>query len=108
MSSKDEIIAALDAVDAAFDRVLALPLQTLTLSDRVSLLRQIDQLGREMASFDRRLIGRLITEAAPAQFGGASWPEVLSRRLRISRAEAERRVNAAIYSAPPDANRPSA
>ncbi len=108
MSSKNRIIAKIDALKLAQNELLEMPLHTLTLSERVSLLQQIDELGKKAAAFDRRLIGRLITESPPAQFGGASWPEVLSRRLRISRAEAERRVNAAIYSAPPDANRPSA
>lgn len=108
MSSKDRILAKVDALKLAQDELLETPLHTLTLSERVTLLQQIDELGRKAAAFDRRLIGRLITEAAPARFGGASWPEVLSRRLRISRAEAERRVAAAIYSAPPDVNRPSA
>ncbi len=106
MSTKEEITAALHAVDVAHRRLLALPLQTLTRSERIELLKTIDGLGKELVAFDRRLIGRLITEAAPAQFGGASWPDVLARRLRISRAEAERRVAAAIYA--PDADRPSA
>ncbi len=106
MSSKTDIIAKLDALLLAQNELLDMPLHTLTLSERVSLLQQIDELGRKAAAFDRRLIGRLITEAPPAQFGGASWPDVLSRRLRISRAEAERRVAAAIYT--PDADRPSA
>jgi hypothetical protein len=106
MSSKDDIIVALDALDAAFDKVLDLPLHSLTWSERIQLLRQIDRMGKEMAAFDRRLLGRLITEAAPAQFGGATWAEVLARRLRISRAEAERRVAAAIYA--PNVERPSA
>jgi hypothetical protein len=106
MSSKNDIIAALDALDAAFDKVLDLPLHSLTWSERIQLLRQVDRMGKEMAAFDRRLLGRLITEAAPAQFGGATWAEVLSRRLRISRAEAERRVAAAIYA--PNVHRPSA
>ena len=106
MSSKNDIVAALDAVDAAHRRLLALPLHTLTRSERIELLQKIDELGKRLAAFDRRLVGRLITEAAPAQFGGASWPEVLSRRLRISRAEAERRVAAAVYSR--DVDRPSA
>ncbi len=106
MSSKDDIVAALDAVDAAHCRLLALPLHTLNRSERIELLQKIDELGKKLAAFDRQLVGRLITEAAPAQFGGASWPEVLSRRLRISRAEAERRVAAAAYSA--DVDRPSA
>ncbi|MDX1882424.1 DUF222 domain-containing protein [Mycolicibacterium sp. 120270] len=106
MSTKEDIVAALDAVDVAHRRLLALPLHTLTRSERIELLKKIDELGRRLVAFDRRLIGRLITEAAPAQFGGASWPDVLARRLRISRAEAERRVAAAVYST--DADRPSA
>lgn len=106
MSSRNDIVAALDAVDAAHRRLLALPVHTLTRSERIELLQKIDEFGKKLAAFDRRLVGRLITEAAPAQFGGASWPEVLSRRLRISRAEAERRVAAAVYSR--DVDRPSA
>ena len=106
MSSKHDIVAALDAVDAAHHRLLALPLQTLTRSERIELLKKIDELGEKLVAFDRRLIGRLITQAPPPQFGGASWAEVLSRRLRISRAEAERRVAAASFSA--DVDRPSA
>ena len=106
MSSKNDIIAALDSVDAAYHRLLGLPLHTLTRSERVQLLQRRDTLGKQLAAFDRQLVGRLITEAAPAQFGGATWPEVLSRRLRISPAEAERRVAAAVY--PRDVDRPSA
>lgn len=106
MGSKKEIVAALDAVDVAHRRLLALPLHTLTRSERIELLQNIDELGRKLAAFDRRLVGRLISEGVPAQFGGASWPEVLARRLRISHAEAERRVAAAVYSA--DVDRPSA
>ena len=108
MSSRNDIIAKIDALRLAQNELLGMPLHTLTLSERVSLLQQIDELGKKAATFDRRLIGRLITESAPAQFGGASWAEVLSRRLRISRAEAERRVASAIYSTLPDQHPPSA
>jgi hypothetical protein len=106
MSSKNDIVAALDAVDTAHRKLLALPLHTLTRSERIELLAKIDDLGKKLMAFDRKLVGRIITEAAPAQLGGASWPEVLSRRLRISQAEAERRVAAAIYTR--DSDRPSA
>jgi hypothetical protein len=106
MSSKDDIVAALDAVDAAHNRLLGLPLHTLTRSERIQLLQRIDEVGKRLVAFDRRLVGRLITEAAPIQFGGATWAEVLSRRLRIPLAEAERRVAAADYCR--DADRPSA
>lgn len=106
MSSKEEISAALDAIKAGQDRLLRLPLYTLTWSERISLLQQIDELGKELVAFDRRLIGRLISQAPPPQFGGATWAEVLSRRLRIPRAEAERRLAAATYAR--DVDRPSA
>ena len=106
MNSKDEISAALEAIRAGQDGLLRLPLHTLTWSERVSLLQQIDALGKELVAFDRQLMGRIITQAPPAQFGGASWAEVLSRRLRISRADAERRISSAAYMR--DVDRPSA
>ena len=106
MSSKDDISTALDVIKAGQNRLLGMPLHALTWSERIALLQQVDELGKELVAFDRLLLGRLITQAPPPQFGGASWSEVLSRRLRISRAEAERRVAAATYS--PGADRPSA
>ena len=95
MNPKDEISAALEAIRAGQDGLLRLP-----------LLQQIDALGKELVAFDRQLMGRIITQAPPAQFGGASWAEVLSRRLRISRADAERRISSAAYMR--DVDRPSA
>ena len=106
MSSKDEISTALNTIKAAQNKLLAAPLHALTWSERISLLQQVDGLGKELAEFDRRLLGRLITQAPPPQFGGASWAEVLSRRLRISQAEAQRRLSAATHTR--DADRPSA
>lgn len=106
MSTKDDIRSALDAIEADQEKLLRLPLHTLTWSERVALLQKVDELGKELADFDRRLVGRLITQAPPPQFGGASWAEVLARRLRISRTEAERRVAAAVFAR--DADRPSA
>ena len=64
--------------------------------------------AKKMTAFDRRLIGRLITEADPAQFGDAAWAHVLSRRLRISPGEAQRRIAEAIYAADPGDSRTSA
>jgi len=45
-----------------------------------------------MMALDRRLIGQLIAQGDPAMFGASSWADVLSRRLRISRGEAQRRI----------------
>jgi Domain of unknown function (DUF222) len=91
-STREEIIAALDAVEASQRKLAALPLEALTRPEKQALLKRLEDLDKKMKTFDRRLIGRLITEAEPAQFGGATWAEVLSRRLRISPGEAQRRI----------------
>jgi uncharacterized protein DUF222 len=91
-SSKKQIIAALDAADAGYRELAALPLETLSRPEKQELLMRLQQFDNTLKALDRRLIGRLITEADPAQFGAASWADVLSRRLRISRGEAERRI----------------
>ena len=106
MGTKHEISAAMGAIVTAQNKLLSQPLHTLTWSERISLLQQVDELGKELMAFDRRLLGRLITQAPPPQFGGATWAEVLARRLRISQAEAERRLAAAAYRR--DVDRPSA
>jgi hypothetical protein len=91
-SIREEIIAALDAVEASQRRLAALPLEALTRPEKQALLKRLEDLDKKMKAFDRRLIGRLIAEADPAQFGGATWAEVLSGRLRISPGEARRRI----------------
>jgi Domain of unknown function (DUF222) len=100
-STKAEIIAAFDAVDAAYDTLLALPWHRMTRHEKQGLLDRLDKLNKQLTAMDRRLLGRLISEGKPTQFGGASWAEVLAKRLRISQGEAQRRIAEAIYGAPP-------
>ena len=106
-STKDKIIAALDAAEASYRELASLPLEALSRPEKQELLKRLEELEKKMTAFDRRLIGRLITEADPAQFGGAAWADVLSRRLRISPGEAQRRIAEAIYAADPGDNRTS-
>ena len=56
---------------------------------------RLGELDKKMTALDRRLIGQMVTEGDPALFGGAAWADVLSRRLRISRGEAQRRITEA-------------
>jgi hypothetical protein len=67
-------------------------LETLTRPDKQALLKRLEELGKKTTALDRRLIGQMVTDGDPALFGGASWADVLSRRLRISRGEAQRRI----------------
>jgi hypothetical protein len=91
-SNKDRIIAALDAADSSYRELASLPLEALSRSEKTELLKRLGEIDKMMAALDRRLIGQLITQGDPAMFGAASWADVLSRRLRISPGEAQRRI----------------
>jgi hypothetical protein len=91
-SSKKQIIAALDAAEASYRQLAALPLEALTRPEKTELLKRLGEVDKKIAALDRRLIGQLIAQGDPAMFGGTSWAEVLSRRLRISPGEAQRRI----------------
>ena len=94
-SSKQQIIAALDAAEASYRNLAALPLEALTRPEKTELLKRLGEIDKKMVALDRRLIGQLITQGDPAMFGATSWADVLSRRLRISPGEARRRIAAA-------------
>jgi hypothetical protein len=62
MSAMKEAVAALDAVDAAYNAVAALPLHTMSRADQQAILRRYEKLNNLLAVTERRLLGRLITE----------------------------------------------
>jgi hypothetical protein len=99
-SSKHEIIAALDAAEASYRELAALPLEALTRPEKTALLKRLGDIDKKMVALDRRLIGQLVTQGDPAMFGGKSWADVLSRRLRISPGEAQQRIAEATCTAP--------
>lgn len=86
-ATKNEVIGALEAVESGYHALSGLRLETLSRSDIYALLARLEAIDKASAGLSRRLIGRLIAEADPAA--------ALSRRLRISPAEAQRRINAA-------------
>src|SRR5918998_4198619 len=90
-SDKERIVAALDAIEAGYKAVAAFPLETLSRSEGQALLVRLEKLDKEWVALDRKLIGRLVSEGDPTPFGGA-WADVLSRKLRISPGEAQRRI----------------
>jgi len=91
-SNKKQIIAALDAAEASYRELAALPLEALTRPEKTELLKRLGEIDKKMVALDRRLIGQLIAQGDPAMFGATSWADVLSRRLRISPGEAQRRI----------------
>jgi hypothetical protein len=65
-SSREQIVAALDAVEASHRRLASLPLEVLSRAEKRELLKRLEELEKKMAAFDRRLTGRLIAEARSA------------------------------------------
>jgi hypothetical protein len=94
-TTKDAVIGALETVESGYRALLVLPLEALSRADRYALLERLETLDKASAGVSRRLIGRLLAEAGPA-----SQADTLSRRLRISPGEAQRRIA--------EAERPSA
>jgi Domain of unknown function (DUF222) len=90
------IVDALDAIEGGYRAVAAFPLETLTRSERQALLARMEELDKKWVALDRRLIGQLVAEGDPTMYGAASWADVLSRRLRISAGEAQRRITEAM------------
>jgi hypothetical protein len=65
-SSKQQIIAALDAAEASYRHLVSLPLEALTRPEKTELLKRLGEIDKKMAALDRRLIGQLITQGDPA------------------------------------------
>ena len=65
-SSREQIVAALDAVEASYRKLASLPLEVLSRAEKRELLKRLEELEKKMTAFDRRLTGRLIAEARSA------------------------------------------
>src|SRR6476619_1111982 len=91
-SSRERIVAALDAAEASYRDLASLPLEALTRPEKQELLMRLADVGKKMVALDRRLIVQFIAQGDTEMFGASSWADVLSRRLRISRGEAQRHI----------------
>lgn len=85
---------ALDQLNAACKEFDALAVQALTRAELQEVLSRLHAGEKRLVSIQQRLLGRMVAtnQAAPPKFNPA---EVLARRLRISPAEAQRRITEA-------------
>jgi uncharacterized protein DUF222 len=83
---------ALECYENAASVLTTLSVDALSLVDMLAVLDRLEAILRMLAVVDHRLVGRLAGECDPRELGARSMAEVLSRRLRISRAEAKRRI----------------
>ncbi|WP_166906330.1 hypothetical protein [Mycobacterium sp. DL440] len=82
---------ALDHLNAACKEIDALSVHALTRAELHEVLSRLDAGEKRLATAQQRLLGRMVAtdNASPPRFDPAG---VLARRLRISPAEARRRI----------------
>lgn len=91
---REEATQVFDDLGVALDRALELPFDALTTPERLALLERCERLRRRLPAVEHPLINQLSEQADPDELGG-KLPWALADRLRITRAEARRRIAAA-------------
>ena len=98
-SSREEIVAAFDALQADLDRALELSCDALTTPELLAMLARCEKIRRQLPAIEHPLINQLGEQADETQLGG-KLPAALANRLRITRAEASRRIGEAAELGP--------
>jgi len=93
-SSREEIVAVLDVLEAGYKRALDLTFDVLTTPERLRVLERWEQLRRWQPAVEHVLINQLAEQGDPTELGG-TLSSALANRLRISRGEASRRIHEA-------------
>jgi hypothetical protein len=93
-SSREEVVGVFDALRADFKRALDLRCDALTTPERLALLQSCEEMRRLLPAVEHPLINQLSTQADESELGG-KLAGALANRLRITRAEASRRIHEA-------------
>lgn len=93
-TSREEVVATFDALKATMARLLELSFDALTTPERLVLLEHCETTRRQLPSIEQSLINQIAEQSTEEELGGR-LPAALASRLRITRAEAGRRVGEA-------------
>src|ERR1700744_4061660 len=93
-SSREEVVEVFDALEAAMKRALDLRCDALTTPERLALLQACEKLRRLFPAVEHPLTNPPTAQADATELGG-TLSAALADRLRISRAEASRRIHEA-------------
>ena len=93
-SDRDDVVGVFDALRAGFKRALDLRCDALTTPERLALLQSCEEIRRLLPAVEHPLINQLSEQADQAELGG-KLAAALANRLRITRAEASRRIHEA-------------
>jgi hypothetical protein len=90
-STREEVVAVFDALDAVVDRACGLSFDALTIRELVAMLERWETIRRRLPVVDHGLINQVAARADETELG-ARLPRALADRLHITRGEANRRV----------------
>jgi hypothetical protein len=93
-SSREEIVVTFDALQGDLDCALGLSCEVLTSPELLNILARCEKIRRQLAAVEHPLINQLGEQADDTELG-AKLPAALANRLRITRAEASRRIGEA-------------
>ncbi|WP_156753016.1 DUF222 domain-containing protein, partial [Mycobacterium sp. 1245801.1] len=94
MSDEQDVEAAFDALDAAWDRVCALNVDALKPRQQLAVLARCEKQRRRIPAVEHPVINSLARQAPSVELG-ATVVHAIAEATLISRAEAARRLNEA-------------
>ncbi|WP_136625707.1 HNH endonuclease signature motif containing protein, partial [Mycobacterium innocens] len=92
--SREDIIEVFDTLDAELDRLCELSFEVLTTPERLRALERLERAARRLRTPQHALINQLGAQASETELG-AKLRSALADRLRITKAEAGRRIDEA-------------
>jgi Domain of unknown function (DUF222)/HNH endonuclease len=92
LADREAVLGALEQIEAATDALATLSMDGFTPAELLGLLGRREILARRQPTVDHRIYHRLRTECTPTSLGATSLTTVLTTGLRISAAEARRRL----------------
>ncbi|MBX9640238.1 MAG: 13E12 repeat family protein, partial [Mycobacteriaceae bacterium] len=90
-STREEIVEVFDALDAAVDRLCDLSFDVFTTPEFLRGLERLETVTRRLRTPQHALINHLAAQGTPEELGG-KLPTALADRLRITKADAHRRI----------------
>jgi len=93
-------MGSIEVVEAAVDVFCADSVDEFTAAEALTVLARLEVAQRRLSARGVCLIPKVTGEASPIELGGTSFPDVLSRRLHISKGAARRRIADAQQLAP--------
>jgi hypothetical protein len=91
-SSREEVVEVFDGLRAYLKRALDLRCNALTTPERLALLQTCETVRRCLPAIEHPLINQLSDQADATELGG-TLAAALANRLRITRADASRRIH---------------